>query len=112
MTFEVHELRLQRTVVLTASRWEHIIRRHPEMAAHGPEIRNALTSADVILASTQRPNVELYYKRLREGRFGPIWLKVVVAFAEDDLGEVLTTFLVYNISGGEVLWLPPDLKLT
>ena len=111
MTFSVQEPRKQRTVVLTHSRWEHIVGGHPEVETLGPYVQGAVTSPEIILASLQRPEVELFYKRVREGKSGPLWMKVVVSFAAPDLGEVLTAFLVYNMTGGELLWLHPHLKL-
>jgi hypothetical protein len=111
LTFAAVEPRKQRLVRLTSSRRRHILRRHPEVAALAEALKDTVTAPDVVLASGKLPNVELYYKRLREGKFGWLWLKVVVSFDARGEGEITTAFLVYNITGGEVLWLPPHLKL-
>lgn len=113
MTFSVSEVRRQRLVVLTLSRWEHIITGHPEIESLGTQVAACLTSPDFVIASEKYPDRELYYKRMRqrERGWGWTWIKVVVSFADPELGEVITAFLTYNLKGGQVLWQQPRLRL-
>ena len=112
MTFQVYEVRRHRLVVLTLSRWEHIVEGHPEMEVLGREIAACLTSPDVVVASKQYADRELYYKRLHQQGQQTMWIKVVVSFADPELGEVITAFLTYNITGGQTLWLQARLPLS
>ena len=81
------------------------------MEMYPVEIQACVTSPEIIRASDQRPNCELYYKRLTQQPGAPLWIKVIVCFAEEKLGEVITAFLTYDLVGGDILWMPPRLRL-
>lgn len=111
MTFQINEVRRQRLVVLTLSRWEHIITGHPGIEPLGREMAACLTSSDFVFASEKYADRELYYKRLRQHGKAWTWIKVVVSFADPELGEVIRAFLTYNLRGGKILWQQPRLRL-
>lgn len=85
------------------------------MSMYHTELKACITSPEVIIADTKYSDRELYHKRIRQKRGAPLWIKVVVSFAEDEtgevMGEVITAFLTHNLVGGEILWMPPHLKL-
>lgn len=77
-----------RTVRLSDERWAHIIRRHPYMDAFRAEVLEAVALPTEIVRGP-RPGQDLYYRR----DAGPSrWLKVVVAYDENDTGSVRTAF--------------------
>ena len=75
------------------------------------EIQACVTSPEIIRASDQRPNCELYYKRLPQQPGAPLSIKGIVCFAVAELGVVITAFLTYDLVGGQILWMPPRLRL-
>jgi hypothetical protein len=79
---------LGRTVNLTADRWEHIIDGHPEMASLRGEVLRAIREPSELLRAP-RVGEDWYYL---QGAGPSQWLKVVVAFDENNDGSVLTAF--------------------
>lgn len=74
-------------VELTAERWNHILRGHPDLAPHRDAILAAI-SAPTIRRPGREPNEWWHYL---EGAGPSRWLKVVVAY-EGDRGYVRTAF--------------------
>jgi hypothetical protein len=77
-----------RTVVLTDDVWAHIMRRHPEMSRYEQAIMETITNPDRI-DPDPRPGRERFlgYRR------GPsMWLRVVVSFAEEGDGRIVTAY--------------------
>lgn len=79
---------LGRTVNLTADRWEHIIDGHPEMGSLRGEVLRAIREPSELLRAP-RVGEDWYYL---QGAGPSQWLKVVVAFDENNDGSVLTAF--------------------
>ncbi len=79
---------LGRAVHLTADRWEHIIDGHPEMEGLRAEVVRAIREPSELLHSP-RVGEDWYYL---QGAGPSRWLKVVVAFDENNDGDVLTAF--------------------
>jgi hypothetical protein len=77
-----------RTVHLAEERWQHIVDGHPYMARFRAEVLQAV-EAPTDLIERPRPAQDWFY--LRDA--GPSrWLKVVVAFDEDSVGNIRTAF--------------------
>jgi hypothetical protein len=79
---------LSRTVHLTTDRWEHIIDGHPEMGSLRGEVLRAIREPSELLRAP-RVGEDWYYLH---GAGPSQWLKVVVAFDENNDGSVLTAF--------------------
>lgn len=77
-----------RTVVLTAERWTHITKGHPELSHYQNEI------LETVRAPTRRqPGPTLGEEWFYGENVGPSrWLKVVVRFQSIDRGTILTAF--------------------
>lgn len=77
-----------RTVVLTDAAWEHILREHAEMAPFERTVMETITHP-VDRVPDERPGRERYVNE----SVGPSrFLTVVVQFAGDDRGEIVTAF--------------------
>jgi len=69
-----------REIVLTASAWEHICRRHPELAAFRDDILLAVAAPE---ATMRDHRYEDRWRLYRSGVGPSRWLAVVVDFTED-----------------------------
>ena len=77
-----------RTVHLTDERWAHIIRRHPYMDVFQAGVLQAIIAPTEIV-DRPRPGQDWYYL---QGAGPSRWLKVVVAFDENNTGSIRTAF--------------------
>jgi hypothetical protein len=69
-----------REIVLTPSAWEHICRRHPELAAFREDILLAVSAPE---ATTRDLRYAARWRLYRSGVGPSRWLAVVVDFTED-----------------------------
>lgn len=88
---------------LSSERWDHIQRRHPEMAAHGPELLETLANPDKIVEGDS--GALMVVGRLRSG---PLAGKnVVVVFREVSRtdGFAITAYLAGRTrQGRRTVW--------
>lgn len=76
-----------RTVVLTEERWEHILDGHPIVDGHDLALETTVERCDVVCDGS-RGAVRIYGRNLGPSR----WFVVVVAYASDGTGKVLTAY--------------------
>lgn len=101
---------LGRVVRLTSDQWRHhILPRHPDIAAHLPEIPWVIRQPDVIRQDALQRHRQCYYRQHLRPSGRPILLKVIVdvqPHAELE-GFVVTCFLTTRLKPGEeVIWSP------
>jgi hypothetical protein len=88
-------------IVLTRDRWREIIRfKHPALAGHETDVRQAVRRPDVVRASAKDANVHLYYRKVEAGY-------VCVVAGSDDPGPhfVVTAYFTKIIKQGAELWI-------
>lgn len=83
-------------ITLTRERWNHIVRRHPEMEGRLQEIRGTLEQPDVIEKSRTGRKSHVYYKRT-----GANYLTVPVHVEKQ---FIKTAYIARNRKGGEMIW--------
>jgi len=87
-------------VRVTAEYWQLIIKiKHPVMAGHEKNIQEALQNPDEIRLSKRDPNVYLFYKSDRIGR----WVCAVTKRLDGE-GFLITTYPTDSIKEGERIW--------
>ncbi len=88
---------------LSRERWQHIKRRHPEMAGYGPEILETLANPDVILEGDGGAHMAL--RRLATGPHARKSLVVVYRVLADNEGFVVTAYVARRLrEGRRILW--------
>lgn len=92
----------------------HVIVRHPEMAEHLGNVKQALAGPHVVLQSEHTRDSYLYHLRLASPP--RLYVRVVVRFrrnAQDELqeGVVRTAFLTDTMSGGSAVWITRHLPI-
>ncbi len=86
------------TVRTTASYWELIERKHPEVIGLIDEIKNCLSAPATIYQSTQDDEVFLFYR---------VWNQYhccAVAKRLNGEGFLITAYITDKIKEGEVIW--------
>jgi hypothetical protein len=91
-----------RLIRLTDERREHILQ-HPEMSDLESTIEQVLSAPEVVRQSSSDPNVELFYRLLRETAVGEKWLCAVVKYTGND-AFLLTAYLTDQLKSGVQLW--------
>ncbi|MCK4417221.1 MAG: DUF4258 domain-containing protein [Candidatus Latescibacteria bacterium] len=87
-------------IQMTISSWEFIITvKHPVMRGCEEDVENTLREPDEIRRSRSDPNVYLFYRAKRLGR----WICVVARRLNEE-GFVITTYPTDNIKEGERIW--------
>jgi hypothetical protein len=80
--------------------WNFIISiKHPAMAGHETEVREALIDPDEIRRSRSDANVYLFYKVVRAAR----WVCAVAKQLNED-GFLITAYPTDSIKEGEPIW--------
>ena len=94
--------------------YRHILPRHPDMAPHLPDVRDAITEPDAVIRSRHDRSTQLYHRLLAPG--GP-YVRVAVRFRYNEQGApvegvVATAHLTTRLPGGDVTWLAPRLPFS
>ena len=88
------------TVRVTATYWDMIVTiKHPVMAGFETNVKETLTDPEQIRASRSDPNVFLFYKIQRPGR----WICAVTKRRNDE-GFLITAYPTDAIKEGEHIW--------
>ena len=88
------------TVAVNAKYWDIIVTiKHPVMAEHGKDVQETLEHPDEIRRSKSDPNVYLFYRAERQGR----WICAVVKRLNGD-AFLVTTYPTYALKEGERIW--------
>ena len=86
-------------VRLTGERFEHILRRHPEMAFQMHRFVETLANPDAVTPSRSSPAVRLYYRLYPDLRGRNRYICLVVK-REKTYSFILTGYLARSIRGG------------
>lgn len=98
-------------VTLDVHRWEdHIIKRHPEMAAHLERVKSTIENPQMIQAGEGSTTTAYYYKLsgMAEKKSDDLYVLVVVGRNEEmKTGFVKTAHLLKNVKSDEsrIVWL-------
>jgi len=88
------------TVRVTATYWDMIVTiKHPVMAGFETNVKETLENPEQIRSSRNDPNVFLFYKIQRPGR----WICVVTRRLNDE-GFLITAYPTDAIKEGEHIW--------
>ena len=87
------------TVRTTATYWQKIIVKHPDIESLLGLVQEALQTPDEIRCSSRDPNVLLFYLTHRENR----WVVAVARKLNGD-GFLITAYQTDAIKEGETLW--------
>ncbi len=88
------------SIRVTGSYWEYIVTvKHPIMAGREEDVKDTLQNPDEIRVSRSDPNVYLFYKSERSGR----WV-CAVAKRLDGEGFLITTYPTDLIKEGIKIW--------
>lgn len=88
-------------IVLTDSRWKHIIGQHPEVRPHLEKITKVVSDPDFVKRSKKARDTYLYYKYYKEIYEGK-YLLVVVNYTGTP--NILTCYITDRIKEGEHVW--------
>lgn len=99
----IYKSSLNKDVVLTAERKQHILLYHPDLKPHVPKIKQVLSSPDDIRVSKSDPDVLLFYKHFVKIE-GEKYIAVVVKFNERNF--ILTVYLTRRKLSGEKYEIP------
>jgi len=89
----IHTL-LNKEVVLSAERWNHIIRKHPEIK-QPEQVTQVLSNPEIIIYN---PTTEgIIYQRKRDDGYVTVVLNREQTF-------VITAFVAEHIKKGEIIW--------
>lgn len=87
-------------VILEEERWEYIVSvKHPVMDSRKDDVLKALITPIEVRRSRRDPNVLLFYRAERPGR----WICVVVRRL-DEAGTLITAYPTDAIKEGEQIW--------
>ncbi len=88
------------TIRTTKAYWQRIITtKHPSIAKHESDVKEALKNPDEIRRSKQDIKVHLYYKSI-----GKVSICVVVDHINNKEGYLITTYLTDRIKEGEQIY--------
>ena len=88
------------SVRVTHSYWEYIVTvKHPVMAGREEDVKATLQNPDEIRVSRSDPNVNLFYKSERIGR----WVCVIAKRLNGE-GYLITTYPTDAIKEGTKIW--------
>src|SRR5262245_41126465 len=99
-TLFVETTPLGQRVALSRDRWREIIRfKHPAMKGHERDVQLCLNDPDLLCASFNDPDVQLYYRPSQKG-----FLCVVVGGYEPAKRFVITAYFTKETKKGQILW--------
>lgn len=88
------------TIRTTKEYWKQIIEiKHPSIAKHETDVKNALKEPDEVRRSKQDPRVHLYYRNI-----GKLNVCVVADHENETNGYLITAYLTDRIKEGEQIY--------
>ncbi len=86
-------------IELTDERWQHITRRHPELAGHLDDLQATIREPNVIYRDRTDPRKHYYYRLVGHRYLMAIVLKTAAPF-------IATAHFMRELSrGGDLVWL-------
>src|SRR5712692_10552504 len=101
--FEVQDC-FGRTVLLDHSNWEAHLPKHPELVPYHDLLPQVLLAPDMVIEAPRTGEYHFYRRGLPVGRYGPLWLHLVVAYYEPDPGKLKTAFFTKRPIRGVQRW--------
>ena len=77
-----------RRVVLEVERWQHISEAHPELEPYRAALLRAVGAAERIVPGRAEGEEWFYAEGVGPSR----WIKIVIVFASDGTGRIITAF--------------------
>jgi len=90
-------------VALTQGKYDHICKRHPEVSGEIDEMKETLSSPQIIRRSTYDEKVWLFYRFFEETSVTEKYLMVAMRIFNDE-GLILTSYFTDKVKMGEEIW--------
>jgi hypothetical protein len=92
------------SVVGSLSAWDHIEKRHPEMAGRENEVKAAIERPISVHAGNMSGDKKFYGQQIAAGFWKDYFPVAIVTYTKKGDGHLKTAYLVPQQSAGKVLW--------